>query len=171
MAAFRLTGTIGDETAALSAHSDGQGLGPDQRLICGNKKRPVEKADVVGGATRFAFEPVSDELLLLDHPARFVAEFVDALGREGWAETGVGVEGHHPGAPTCHPRALLSVWLYGFMTSVRSCHKPDAACRDQIPCLWLTGCQHPVAVIPAPSAGHEGAVQAHCKVRTAPPPS
>jgi hypothetical protein len=83
MAAFRLTGTIGDETAALSAHSDGQGLGPDQRLTCGNKKRPVEKADVVGGATRFAFEPVSYELLLLDHPARFVAEFVDALGREG----------------------------------------------------------------------------------------
>ena len=42
-----------------------------------------------------------------------------------------------------NPRALLSVWLYGFMTSVRSCRKLEAACRDQIPYLWLTGWQHP----------------------------
>ena len=47
------------------------------------------------------------------------------------------------GAPAYHPRALLSVWLYGFMTGVRSCRKLEAACRDQIPYLWLTGWQHP----------------------------
>ena len=40
-------------------------------------------------------------------------------------------------------RALLSVWLYGFMTGVRSCRRPEAAYRDQIPYLWLTGWQHP----------------------------
>ena len=38
---------------------------------------------------------------------------------------------------------LLCVWLYGFMTGVRSCRKLEAACRDQIPYLWLTGWQHP----------------------------
>ena len=37
----------------------------------------------------------------------------------------------------------MSVWLYGFMTNVRSCRKLEAACRDQIPYLWLTGWQHP----------------------------
>ena len=37
----------------------------------------------------------------------------------------------------------MSVWLYGFMTGVRSCRKLEAACRDQIPYLWLTGWQHP----------------------------
>ena len=47
------------------------------------------------------------------------------------------------GAPAYHPRALLSVWLYGFMTGVRSCRKLETACRDQIPYLWLTGWQHP----------------------------
>ena len=87
--------------------------------------------------------PSLDELLPLDHPARFVAEFVDALDREGWAELGVELEGDPLGAPAYHPRALLCVWLYGFMTGVRSCRKLEAACRDQIPYLWLTGWQHP----------------------------
>ena len=87
--------------------------------------------------------PSLDELLPLDHPARFVAEFVDALDREGWAELGVEIDGGPMGAPAYHPRALLNVWLYGFMTGVRSCRKLEAACRDQIPYLWLTGWQHP----------------------------
>ena len=82
-------------------------------------------------------------LLPLDHPARFVAEFVDALDREGLAELGVDIDGDSMGAPAYHPRALLSVWLYGFMTGVRSCSKLEVACRDQIPYLWLTGWQHP----------------------------
>ena len=87
--------------------------------------------------------PSLDELLPLDHPARFVAEFVDALDRENWKELGVEMEGDPLGAPAYHPRALLSVWLYGFMTGVRSSRKLEAACRDQIPYLWLTGRQHP----------------------------
>ena len=87
--------------------------------------------------------PSLDELLPLDHPARFVAEFVDALDRDNWTELGVEIEGDPMGAPAYHPRALLSVWLYGFMTGVRSCRKLEAACRDQIPYLWLTGWQHP----------------------------
>ena len=87
--------------------------------------------------------PTLDDLLPLDHPARFVAEFVDALDRESWAELGVEIDGDPMGAPAYHPRALLSVWLYGFMTGVRSCRKLEAACRDQIPYLWLTGWQHP----------------------------
>ena len=87
--------------------------------------------------------PKLDELLPLDHPARFVAEFVDVLDRGAWAELGVAIESDPLGAPAYHPRALLSVWLYGFMTGVRSCRKLEAACRDQIPYLWLTGWQHP----------------------------
>ena len=87
--------------------------------------------------------PTLDELLPLDHPARFVAEFVDALDRENWKELDVEIEGDPMGAPSYHPRALLSIWLYGFMTGIRSSRKLEAACRDQIPYLWLTGWQHP----------------------------
>ena len=97
----------------------------------------------MGREQMWMLPPTLDELLPLDHPARFVAEFVDALDREDWAELGVKIDGEVLGAPAYHPRALLSVWLYGFMTGVRSCRKLEAACRDQIPYLWLTGWQHP----------------------------
>ena len=72
--------------------------------------------------------PTLDKLLRLDHPARFVAEFVDALDRKDWSELGVKIDGQMLRGPAYHPRALLSVWLYGFMTVVRSCRKLEAAC-------------------------------------------
>ena len=97
----------------------------------------------MGREQMWMLPPTLDELLPLDHPGRFVAEFVDALDRDAWAELGVEIEGEVRGAPAYHPRALLSVWLYGFMTGVRSCRKLEAACRDQIPYLWLTGWQYP----------------------------
>ncbi len=87
--------------------------------------------------------PTLGELIPNDHPARFVAEFVDALDHAAWVELGIGPDGEPLGAPAYHPRALLSVWLHGFMTGIRSSRKLEAACRDQVPYLWLTGWQHP----------------------------
>lgn len=87
--------------------------------------------------------PTLDELVPADHPARFVGACVDALQRAAWVELGVGPDGDAQGAPAYHPRVLLSVWLYGFMTGVRSSRKLEGACRDQLPYLWLTGWQHP----------------------------
>ena len=53
------------------------------------------------------------------------------------------LEGDRLGAPAYHPRALSSVWLYGFMTGVRSSRKLEVACLEQLPYLWLSGCQRP----------------------------
>ena len=47
------------------------------------------------------------------------------------------IEGDPLGAPAYHAGAERVV------TNVRSCRKLEAACRDQIPYLWLTGWQHP----------------------------
>jgi len=55
--------------------------------------------------------PSLDELIPQDHPARFVAAFVDAMDRSSWSELGIGLDGEALGAPAYHPRALLSVWL------------------------------------------------------------
>ena len=87
--------------------------------------------------------PTLDELLPQDHPARFIAAFVEGLDRANWAEMEIEVDGDPLGAPAYHPRLLLSVWPYGFMTGIRSCRKLEAACRDQISFLWLTGWQQP----------------------------
>jgi transposase len=85
--------------------------------------------------------PTLEELLPVGHPARFVAAFVDEIDARGWAELGVEVDAR--GAPAYHPRLLLSVWCYGFMSGVRSSRRLEAACLDCIPFLWLTGQQRP----------------------------
>ena len=87
--------------------------------------------------------PTLDELVPLDHPARFVAMVVDSLDAATWQKLSIQLEGDPLGAPAYHPRAMLSVWLYGFMTGTRTNRKLEAACRDQIPYLWITGWQHP----------------------------
>jgi transposase len=87
--------------------------------------------------------PTLGDLIPQDHPARFIAEFVDSLDRAAWTQLEVNLDGESLGSPAYHPKSLLSVWLYGFMTGVRSSRKLEAACRDQVPYLWLTGWQHP----------------------------
>jgi transposase len=89
------------------------------------------------------FPPTLEELIQADHPARYVAAFVDGLDRAAWGELGVAPDGAARGALGYHPRLLLGVWLYGFMVGVRSSRKLEAACRDQLPFLWLSGWQQP----------------------------
>lgn len=87
--------------------------------------------------------PSLDQALSPDHPARFVAAFVDAIDADTWAEMGVVLDGDPDGAPAYDARALLGVWTLGFMTGNRSSRGLETACRDQIPFLWLTGFQRP----------------------------
>lgn len=99
--------------------------------------RPLNREQV------WMLPPTLGELIPNDHPARFVAAFVDTLDHDAWVELGIGIDGEPLGAPAYHPRALLCIWLHGFMTGIRSSRKLEAACRDQVPYLWLTGWQHP----------------------------
>lgn len=87
--------------------------------------------------------PRLDEAIGDDHPVRFVGAFVEAMDGAAWDALGIATAGAPEGAPAYHPRLLLGVWLYGFMTGVRSSRKLEAACCDQLPYLWLTGFQKP----------------------------
>ena len=87
--------------------------------------------------------PSLDEVLADDHPARLVAAFVDSLTVAEWAELGVDLGGQALGAPAYHPRALLGIWLYGFMTGVRSARRLETAGREQLALQWLSGYQQP----------------------------
>ena len=87
--------------------------------------------------------PSLDEVLADDHPARLVAAFVDSLTTAEWAELGVDLADQALGAPAYHPRALLGIWLYGFMTGVRSSRRLETASREQLALQWLSGYQQP----------------------------
>lgn len=86
--------------------------------------------------------PSLDEWVAEDHVARFVVDVIETVWDEGW-EQATRTESQEMGAPAYHPSVLVGVWLYGFMTAVRSTRKLETACRDQIPLLWLTGNQQP----------------------------
>jgi len=87
--------------------------------------------------------PSLDQMISPDHPVRFVAAFVDQFDYRAWHELGVQVEGAVEGGPSYHARLLLSVWVYGFMSGMRSCRRLEVACREQLPYLWLCGQQTP----------------------------
>jgi len=87
--------------------------------------------------------PSLDQMISPDHPVRFVAAFVDQFDYVAWHELGIQVEGAVEGGPSYHAQLLLSVWVYGFMTGVRSCRRLEIACQEQLPYLWLCGQQTP----------------------------
>ncbi len=84
--------------------------------------------------------PSLGELLAVDHPVRFVAEFVDQMDL---AQVGISAEPAVEGAPSYHPKVLLAAWLYGFMVRVRSSRKLERACAENIAFMWLTAMQRP----------------------------
>ena len=84
-----------------------------------------------------------DTLVPRDHPVRFVAQYVDGLSGEDWLELGIRWQEGGQGAHGYHPKVLLAVWLWGFMSGVRSSRRLEAACAEQLSCLWLTGGQRP----------------------------
>ena len=59
--------------------------------------------------------PTLDDLLPTDHPARFVAAFVDALDRDAWAGMEIDVDGDPlgaPGVPSVGFAQRVALWVY-----------------------------------------------------------
>jgi len=89
---------------------------------------------------QFLFPPALEDWVPSDHPARFLREFVDQLDLPalGFAMP-VAVEGR----PPYHPSLLLKIWLYGYFHRIRSTRKLEAACRENLALLWLSGLLQP----------------------------
>jgi transposase len=99
--------------------------------------RPFSRAET------WLLPPSLEELVPAGHSVRFVAEIVDGLSRAEWQAMGIDPDGAVEGGPAYAPQVLLGVWLYGFMTAIRSCRRLEYACQEQIPMMWLTGRQRP----------------------------
>jgi len=89
---------------------------------------------------QFLFPPALEDWVPVDHPARFLREFVDQLDLPalGFAMP-VAVEGR----PPYHPSLSLKIWLYGYYHRIRATRKLEVACREHLSLLWLTGLIQP----------------------------
>src|SRR5262245_9080656 len=91
-------------------------------------------------AQQWLFPPSLEDLLPAGHPARMVREFVDAqnLGAMGFR-----VRISEEGRPNYSSNLLLKVWLYGYISKVRTTRPLERTCMSDIGMLWLTGMIYP----------------------------
>jgi transposase len=81
------------------------------------------------------FPVMLDDLLPLDHMCRVVDAFVEQLDMER-----LGFERAEPadtGRPGYNPRALLKLYLYGYLNQIRSSRRLEAECRRNVEVMWL----------------------------------
>jgi transposase len=81
------------------------------------------------------FPVMLDDLLPLDHMCRVVDAFVEQLDMKR-----LGFERAEPadtGRPGYNPRALLKLYLYGYLNQIRSSRRLEAECRRNVEVMWL----------------------------------
>jgi transposase len=87
----------------------------------------------------YLLPPVIDDWIPRNHPARFVVSFVETIDLEQMGFKQAAEEGR----PSYDNEMLLSVWLYGLMTNVKSTRKLENSLYDSIAMKWITGDERP----------------------------
>lgn len=80
--------------------------------------------------------PVMEDWIGAEHPARFIREVV---AQSGSGTPGISQPDPHTGGTCYAPEMLLAVWLYGYCRGIRSTRKLEAACREDMGFVWLSG--------------------------------
>lgn len=82
--------------------------------------------------------PSLEELIAADHPVRVVNSVIDRLDLKALNRTYKG-----GGASSYHPRMLLKVLVFGYVSNIYSSRKLERATKSNIYFMWLSGMQRP----------------------------
>ena len=82
--------------------------------------------------------PSLDELISLSHPVRVVNEVIESVNLEILEKAYKG-----GGTSSYHPKMLLKILVYGYVSNVYSSRKLEAATKENIHFMWLAGMQQP----------------------------
>ncbi len=82
--------------------------------------------------------PSLDELIAADHPVRIVNQVMDKIDIDPLLKKYKG-----GGAGSFHPRMLLKVLIYSYINNTYSSRKIEAALKENIHYMWLSGMSTP----------------------------
>ncbi len=88
----------------------------------------------------FLLPPALDDWIGQNHPARFIAEFVESLDLQ---KLGFPVGHVANGRPSFSAELLLSIIIYCYFSRIRTLRGMEKACLENIGVIWLTGNEHP----------------------------
>lgn len=82
--------------------------------------------------------PSLDEMIEVNHPVRLVSRVIDEIDVASVVETYKG-----GGASSYDPRMLLKVVVYGYLCNIFSSRKMEAALKENIHFMWISGMSRP----------------------------
>lgn len=82
--------------------------------------------------------PSLEELIPLSHPVRVVNEVIESINLEVLEKAYKG-----GGTSSYHPKMLLKILVYGYVSNVYSSRKLEAATKENINFMWLAAMQQP----------------------------
>jgi transposase len=85
-----------------------------------------------------AIPPTFDELIAKDHPVRVVNQIIDEINLDPLLKKYKG-----GGCTSYHPRMLLKVLVYAYLSNIYSSRKIEAAVKENIHFMWLAGMKQP----------------------------
>ncbi len=86
----------------------------------------------------FLLPPSLDELIPANHPVRVVNSVIDQIDLSKLLKMYKG-----GGTSSYHPRMLLKVLVYSYLSNVYSSRKIEAGLQENIHFMWLSGMQQP----------------------------
>lgn len=88
----------------------------------------------------YLLPPSIEDWVPIDHPARFIREFVDAINLEDY---GFNKPLNNEGRPSYSNNLLIKIWLYNYYEKIYSTRQIEKACRNHLPLIWLTAMNYP----------------------------